>query len=426
MRASFDWAHAAALDQADPLSRFRGEFHLPQHEGEDCIYLTGNSLGLQPRAAAAAVATELEDWARYGVEGHFQARHPWVSYHERFAEGLCHLTGGKPKEVVAMNALTVNLHLLLVSFYRPVGKRRKILCEARAFPSDRYALVSQIRFHHHDPDTDLIELAPRPGEHTLRTEDIEGAIREAGDSLALVMMGGVHYFTGERLDMARIAAAARAVGADCGFDLAHAIGNIPLQLHDWDVDFACWCSYKYLNSGPGAVSGIFVHERHHRRTDLPRLEGWWGHRADRRFKMEPDFVSMGTAESWQLSNAPVFNMAIHKVALDLFLEAGMPALRERGDRLTAYLEAAIEDAATTTGAHLEIITPRSPERRGSQLSMVAHGFGRSLFDALSARGVIADWREPNAIRMAPVPLYNSFADIARFHHVLISCIDSVR
>lgn len=422
----FDRDSAWALDQADPLSRFRDAFHLPQHGGEDCIYLTGNSLGLMPRAAAAAVQTELEDWARWGVEGHFEARHPWVSYHERFTEGLCHLAGAQPEEVVAMNALTVNLHLLLVSFYRPAGVRRKILCEARAFPSDRYALASQICFHQGDPERDLIELAPRPGEHTLRTEDIERAIAEAGDSLALVMMGGVHYFTGERLDMARITAAAHAAGAECGFDLAHAMGNVPLALHDWGVDFACWCSYKYLNSGPGAVSGIFVHARHHARTDLPRFEGWWGHRADRRFLMEPDFVSMGTAEAWQLSNAPVFNMAIHKVSLDLFLEAGLPALRERGDRLTAYLEAAIDDAARVTGAHLEIITPRQPERRGSQLSMVAHGFGRTLFDALTARGVVADWREPNAIRMAPVPLYNSFSDIARFHNLLISCIESVR
>lgn len=419
---TFDRQAAQAADAADPLSRYRADFHIPQHGGDDCIYFTGNSLGLQPRAAAAALQTELDDWARHGVEGHFEALHPWVSYHERFTEGLCHLTGATPREVVAMNALTVNLHLLMVSFYRPQGARRKILCEAKAFPSDQYALASQIRFHHLNPATDLIEVAPRAGEHFLRTEDILAAIAEAGDALAMVMMGGVNYYSGARLDMPAITAAAHAAGATCGFDLAHAVGNVPLSLHDWDVDFACWCSYKYLNSGPGAVSGIFVHERHVDRDDLPRFEGWWGHNAERRFLMEETFDPMRSAEAWQMSNAPVLNMAVHKVALDMFVDAGLPALRERGDRLTAYLERAIEDVAAATGSALEIITPSAPSARGSQLSVVAHGFGRPLFDTLTAAGVIADWREPNVIRMAPVPLYNSFEDIARFHAILLDAV----
>ena len=422
MTPDFSLDAARALDAADPLSRFRAQFHIPQHEGADCIYLTGNSLGLQPKAAAAALQTELDSWAEHGVEGHFRGAHPWAEYHERFARGLAHLTGAQEQEVVAMNALTTNLHLLLVSFYRPVAGRRKILAEAKAFPSDRYALVSQIRFHQGNPATDLIEIAPRPGEHTLRTADILEAIREAGDELALVMIGGVNYYTGQRMDMAAITAQAHAVGALCGFDLAHAMGNVPMSLHDWGVDFACWCSYKYLNSGPGAVSGIYVHERHLGLADLPRFEGWWGHDKERRFLMEPDFQPIPTAEAWQLSNAPVLNMAVHGVALEQFLEAGIGPLRERGDRLTAYLEAAIHDVAQATGSHLEIITPADPAERGSQISLFAHGFGKQLFDDLTAAGVVADWREPNVIRMAPVPMYNSFEDLARFHAILQHCI----
>lgn len=424
MNTDFSIDTARALDAADPLSRFRAAYHIPQHEGADCIYLTGNSLGLQPKAAEDALKIELDSWREHGVEGHFRGAHPWADYHERFARGLAHLTGAKEREVVAMNALTTNLHLLLVSFYRPDGKRRKILAEAKAFPSDRYALVSQIRFHGGNVDSDLIEVAPRPGEHTLRTSDIEEAIAQAGDELALVMIGGVNYYTGQRMDMRAIAAAAHRVGAFCGFDLAHAMGNVPMSLHDWGVDFACWCSYKYLNSGPGAVSGIFVHERHLGLADIPRFEGWWGHDKSRRFLMEPDFHPIDTAEAWQLSNAPVFNMAIHFVALDHFLQAGIETLRERGDRLTAYLEAAIHDVAEKTGARLEIITPRDPVQRGCQISLFAHGFGKQLFDALTAAGVVADWREPNVIRMAPVPMYNSFEDLARFHAILQHAIQN--
>ena len=414
---------ARRLDQADPLSAFRARFHIPQHDGEDAMYFTGNSLGLQPKRATEALQVELEDWATHGVEGHFQGRNPWVNYHERFTSGLCHLTGAKPHEVVAMNGLTVNLHLLLVSFYRPSGRRKKLMCEAKAFPSDRYALCSQIRMHGGDPAEDLIEVAPREGEHLIRKEDWLAAIAQAGDELATVMVGGVNYYTGQWHNLKAITQAAHAVGATCGFDLAHAMGNVPLQLHNWNVDFACWCSYKYVNSGPGAVSGVFVHERHVRDEDghgslMPRLEGWWGHDAASRFNMDPEFIPMPTAEAWQLSNAPVLNMAVHKVALDLFEEAGMSVLRERSLRLTAYLEQVVQCVAQRTGTDLEILTPNDPAQRGCQLSIVAHGHGRSLFDHLMAHGVVVDWREPAVIRMAPVPLYNSFEDIARFSQVL--------
>lgn len=424
MNTDFSIDTARDLDAADPLSRFRAAYHIPQHNQSDCIYLTGNSLGLQPKAASDALKIELDSWREHGVEGHFRGAHPWADYHERFARGLAHLTGAKENEVVAMNALTTNLHLLLVSFYRPDVKRRKIIAEAKAFPSDRYALASQIRFHGGNVDSDLIEIAPRSGEHTLRTSDILEAITQAGDELALVMIGGVNYYTGQRMDMRVISEAAHGVGALCGFDLAHAIGNVPMSLHDWGVDFACWCSYKYLNSGPGAVSGVFVHERHLGLTDIPRFEGWWGHDKSRRFLMEPDFHPIDTAEAWQLSNAPVFNMAIHFVALDHFLQAGIENLRERGDRLTAYLEAAIHEVAKTTGAQLEIITPSDPAHRGCQISLLAHGFGKRLFDQLTAAGVVADWREPNVIRMAPVPMYNSFEDLARFHAILHHAIQN--
>lgn len=414
----FDLDRARSLDATDALPTLRAEFHIPQHNGEDTMYFTGNSLGLQPKAAAEALQTELDDWAEHGVEGHFRARHPWVSYHERFTEGLAQLVGAQPDEVVAMNALTVNLHLLLVSFYRPEGKRTKIVCEAKAFPSDQYALASQVRFHGGNPETDIIEIAPRPGSSVIEEADIEAVLADAGDEIALVMMGGVQYFTGQWLDMERITRAAHAAGAVCGFDLAHAVGNVPLQLHDWNVDFACWCTYKYLNSGPGAVAGAFVHNRHVQSDALPRFEGWWGHNAQRRFLMESEFDSMGTAEAWQMSNAPVFNMAIHAASLEQFSTAGMDALRSKSLRLTAYLEDGIRAVARHNDARLEVITPTDPSRRGCQLSLVAHGFGKELFQALTEAGVVADWREPNVIRMAPVPMYNTFEDIARFVHVL--------
>ncbi|MEZ4740347.1 MAG: kynureninase [Flavobacteriales bacterium] len=408
---------AKAQDASDPLRSFRERFHFPQHDGRPVVYFTGNSLGLQPKGVAAILQQEMDDWARYGVEGHFQAKNPWVSYHEIFSESLSRIVGAKPTEVVAMNGLTANLHLLMVSFYRPKGKRVKILCEERPFPSDTYAMASQIAFHGHDPEHDLVEMKPRTGEHTLRTEDITKRIAEIGDELALVLFGGVNFYTGQAFDMKAITQAGHAVGAVVGFDLAHAAGNLKLHLHDWNVDFACWCSYKYMNSGPGGVAGIFVHERHHG-AGLPMFAGWWGHDKKERFRMERTFKPMHSAEAWQLSNAPVFAMAPHRAALDLFDEAGMDHLVAKSAVLTAYLEFIIDDVAARIGTKLEILTPRDPAQRGCQLSVVLHGKGRQLFDGLTARGVVADWREPNVIRMAPVPLYNSFEDVYRFGAIL--------
>jgi kynureninase len=416
-----DHDHARQLDAGDPLRLFREEFHFPKHKGRPVIYFTGNSLGLQPKAAASAIQQELDDWARHGVEGHFRAKHPWYSYHEELTESTARLVGALPEEVVVMNQLTSNLHFLMVSFFRPAGKRRKILCEQRPFPSDTYAFASQIAFHGGDPEVDLQEMQPRPGEHTLRTEDIVARIEELGQELALVCFGGVNFYTGQAFDMKAITAAAHEVGALAGFDLAHAAGNLYMQLHEWNVDFACWCSYKYLNSGPGSVAGAFVHQRH-LGTDLPRFAGWWGHDKKQRFKMDRVFKPMPTAEAWQVSNAPVFSMAVHRVALEQFDRAGIAELRKKSELLTAYLEFIIDEVARGTGEQLEIITPRDPAQRGCQLSVVAHGHGRRLFDGLTSRGVVADWREPNVIRMAPVPLYNTFEDVYRFGQILKECL----
>lgn len=417
--------YARSRDAHDPLRDLREEFHFPVIEGKRVLYFTGNSLGLQPKSARIALETELDDWAQWGVEGHFHARNPWYSYHERFAADAAHIVGALPSEVVMMNALTVNLHLLMVSFFRPdrATGRTKLLCEAKAFPSDQYAIESQLRFHGLDPAEHLIEVAPREGEHLIRHEDVLQAITDAGDQLALVMIGGVNYYSGQVFDMAEITRAAHAVGALAGFDLAHAAGNIPLQLHDWDVDFACWCTYKYLNSGPGAVAGAFVHERHGNNPELPRFAGWWGHDKDERFQMKPGFKPMLGAEGWQMSNAPVFNMAIHRASLDLFKAAGFQAMREKSIALTAYLEFILNGVSREViGARFEVITPANPAQRGCQLSVLAHGKGKPLFDALTSKGVIVDWREPNVIRMAPVPLYNSFEDIYQFGVLLRECL----
>ena len=410
-------AYAQVQDAKDPLRAFRSEFHFPQHQGKNVLYFTGNSLGLQPKAAADALKQELDDWARYGVEGHFQAKHPWYSYHEELTPSLARLVGAMPEEVVAMNQLTSNLHFLMVSFYRPSGKRRKVLTETRPFPSDTYAFASQIAFHGGDPDTDLVEVQPRPGEHTLRTEDIVAKIDELGDELALVCFGGVNFYTGQAFDMSAITRAAHAVDAVAGFDLAHAAGNLHLKLHDWNVDFACWCSYKYINSGPGSVAGVFVHQRHLGKQ-LPLFAGWWGHDKSERFKMDRTFKPMPTAEAWQVSNAPVFSMAVHRVALEQFDRAGIANLRAKSEQLTAYLAFIVAEVAKATGTNLEVITPNDPAQRGCQLSILAHGHGKALFNKLTERGVIADWREPNVIRVAPVPMYNSFEDVHRFGEIL--------
>ncbi len=416
-----DAAFAQALDAADPLRAFRDEFLFPQHNGRPVVYFTGNSLGLQPKAAAGALKQELDDWARFGVEGHFHAMHPWLSYHEELTASAARLVGAKNEEVVVMNQLTSNLHFLMVSFYRPSGKRRKILTETRPFPSDTYAFASQITFHGGDPEKDLVEVQPRTGEHTLRTVDILAKIDELGDELELVCFGGVNFYTGQAFDMAAITKAAHAVGAIAGFDLAHAAGNLELKLHDWNADFACWCSYKYLNSGPGSVAGAFVHERH-LGVGLPLFAGWWGHDKKERFKMERTFKPMPTAEAWQVSNAPVFSMALHRVALEQFDRAGISNLRAKSEVLTGYLAFIIAEVAKETGTRLEVITPNDPAQRGCQLSILAHGHGKGLFDELTRLGVVADWREPNVIRVAPVPMYNSFEDVWRFGQILKECL----
>lgn len=425
----YDLASARKWDDEDPLRGFREQFRIPRVNNTEVIYFTGNSLGLQPMDAEAAINQELEDWARYGVEGHFHARHPWYSYHERLADGAASVVGARREEVVMMNQLTSNLHFLLVSFYRPQGKRVKILTEHKPFPSDTYALASHVRFHGLDPGEHLVQMQPREGEHVLREEDILAKIGEMGEELALVLFGGVQYFTGQFFPLEAIAAKAHEAGAVAGFDLAHAAGNVPLQLHDWQVDFACWCTYKYLNSGPGSVGGAFVHQRHLGK-DLPLFAGWWGHDKATRFQMGDEFKPMPTAEAWQVSNAPVLNMAIHHLALSQFVHARMDRLRAKSLQLTAYAEAVVGSVAAAHGADLEIITPADPAQRGCQLSIMAHGKGRALFDRLSEEYVSVDWREAGAadgrkggvIRMAPVPLYNSFEDVFRFGKALETCL----
>lgn len=410
-------AFAQEQDQIDTLSHFRTRFLFPQHEGKDVIYMCGNSLGLQPQSVSYLMQQELKDWAKYGVEGHFNAQIPWFSYHHAFSERLARIVGANKDEVVAANTLTVNLHLLMVSFYRPKGKRYKIMMEAGAFPSDQYAVETQVRMYGYDPADAIIEIAPKEGKHIIEEADILQAIADAGDSLALVMFGGVNYYTGQYFDMKAITDAAHKVGAYAGYDLAHAVGNIPLQLHDWDVDFACWCSYKYLNSGPGGVGGIFVHEKHYSNPEVFRLAGWWGNDEKDRFKMKKGFIPQNNAGSWQMSNAPVFNMVAHNAALDIHDKAGMKALREKSEQLTGYMEFLLKQI---THLSFEIITPSEPTRRGCQLSMLFKERGREVFDALTKHGVIADWREPNVIRIAPVPLYNSFEDAYRFYEVLMN------
>ena len=412
------------MDNQDSLKRFRDKFHFPSFHENGVVYFTGNSLGLQPKSTGEFIQKELDAWAKYGVEGHFLAEKPWFEYHEFLTEKASKVVGAKPEEVVVMHSLTTNLHLLMVSFFKPEGKRRKIICEAKAFPSDAYALESQIKFHGLNLEEDLIEITPRDGEHLINEDDILSAIAEAGDALALVMIGGVNYYTGQLFDRKKITEAGHAVGAVVGFDLAHAAGNINLELHDWGVDFAAWCGYKYLNSSPGGVSGIFVHERHANRPELPRFAGWWGYDKETRFLMEPGFKPMYGAEGWQLSNAPVLGMAAHLASLDIFEEAGMERIGEKRDALTAFLEFVIEDISKKNAdrCEFEIITPRDKSKRGAQLSILVHGQGRELFDELTRQGVIADWREPNVIRIAPAPLYNSFEDCFRFGEYLQNAI----
>ncbi len=417
-------AFAKEMDAKDPLKDFRDLFHMPNFHEKTVRYFTGNSLGLQPKSTKDFIQEELDAWAKYGVEGHFLAKKPWFAYHENLTEMLANVVGALPIEVVVTHSLTTNLHLLMVSFYQPKGKRTKILCEAKAFPSDQYALESQVRFHGLDLEEHLIEIAPRAGEQLIREEDILAKIEELGDELALVMIGGVNYYTGQLFDMQAITEAGHRVGALVGFDLAHAAGNINLKLHDWGMDFAAWCSYKYLNSSPGGVSGMFVHERHANRPELVRFAGWWGHDKATRFLMEPGFQPMPGAEGWQLSNAPVLGMAAHLASLTIFEKAGMDRIGAKRDLMTGYLEYVIDDISEKNKDRctFELITPRDPKKRGAQLSIMAKGQGKALFDALSDLGVVADWREPNVIRVAPAPLYNSFEDCYWFGQLLAEAI----
>jgi kynureninase len=411
-------AQAHDLDAADPLRDFRDRFHIPRHDGAEMAYFCGNSLGLQPKGARAYVDEVMDKWARDAVEGHFLEPAPWMPYHELVRDGLAQVVGAQPSEVVAMNSLTANLHLMMVSFFRPDAQRNVILMEAGAFPSDRHAMASQLHVHGLSVDTHLVEVEPDRDDGTFSMAAIERAIAEHRDRLALVLWPGVQYRTGQAFDLKEIARLGHAAGAIVGFDLAHAVGNLPLRLHDSGADFAVWCHYKYMNSGPGAVAGCFVHERH-ARTDRPRFAGWWGHDQATRFRMGPEFVPTHGADGWQLSNPPILGLAPLRASLDLFAQAGMPALRAKSERLTGYLESLIR----THLCHvLQIVTPASPAERGCQLSlrviggrgMTGRSAGRALFEFLASRGVLGDWREPDVIRISPAPLYNTHADVMRF------------
>ncbi len=414
-----DREHAFALDAADPLRGWREKFALPRDaDGTTLVYLCGHSLGAQPRLAERYVAEAMEDWRTLGVDGHFTGRRPWMPYHERAAPALGRLVGASPQEVVAMNTLTVNLHLMLASFYRPQGERTALVIERGAFPSDHHAAESQVRFHGLDPARDLIELAPREGEALLRTGDIVEAIEREGARIATIMLPGVQYLTGQKLDLAAITRAGHAQGCLVGFDLAHSIGNVEVALHDSGADFAVWCHYKYVNAGPGAVGGAYVHERHARAASLPRFAGWWGHDKATRFLMGPEFQAIEGAEGWQLSNPPILAMAPLMASLEHFDEVGMPTLRRKSVDLTGYLESLVQ---ARLAREVEIATPADPEERGAALSFrlrASRDRARAVFDGLRQRGIVPDWREPDVIRAAPVPFYNSFEDAWRFADAL--------
>jgi kynureninase len=418
-------ADAQKWDAEDPLAPYRQHFHLPQTKaGVPYLYLCGHSLGLQPKSVAAYVEQDLRDWATLGVEGHFMAQTPWLSYHETLTAQTARLVGALPLEVVVMNALTVNLHLMFVSFYRPTPQRYKILVEADTFPSDRYAVEAHLKWHGYDPQDALIALPPREGEAVVRTEDIEAVLAREGDAIALVWLGGVNYYTGQAFDMARITQAGHAQGCVVGFDLAHAAGNLVLHLHDWDVDCAVWCSYKYLNAGPGSVAGCFVHERHARRPDLPRFAGWWGHNKTTRFEMPPDFDPIPGAEGWQLSNPPILQLAALRASMDLFDQVGMDRLRAKSERLTGYLEALLDHHALNG---ISLVTPRDPQQRGAQLSLRIAQHGKILHERLTQANVLCDWREPDVIRVAPAPLYNTFMEVYSFvNHLVAAHTDIIR
>ncbi|MEX2568913.1 MAG: kynureninase [Cyclobacteriaceae bacterium] len=408
---------ADEMDDKDPLKDFRDKFYIPEKNGQPVLYFCGNSLGLQPKTVAVGISRDLKKWAENGVDGHFEGAVPWVDARKPSKPLLAELLGALPEEVVAMNSLSVNLHLLLVSFYRPKGKKFKILTEAGAFPSDQYILESQVKYHGFLPDEAILEMVPQPGEHLLRTADMLEKIRNHKDELALVMMSGVQYYTGQFFDLEAISREASMHGIKVGFDLAHAIGNVPLSLHEWGVDFATWCSYKYLNSGPGNVSGIFVHQKHAENFALPRFAGWWGHREEERFLMEKGFKPMPGADGWLLSNDNVLGLAAHQASLEIFAEAGMGNLRKKSELLTGYLEFIIRTIGGESG-QFEIITPSKSESRGNQVSLFIHRGGKAVFDEWAKEGVVGDWRNPNVIRLAPVPLYNSFREVFEFGQIM--------
>lgn len=423
-------AFAKELDKADPLKHFRERFLIPRHAGKDCIYFTGNSLGLQPKNTLTEIQDVLNNWAMLAVEGHFKGKTPWMHYHDLLTMPLSKIVGCLQDEVVVMNSLTVNLHLMMISFYRPSKRRYKIICEAKAFPSDQYAFESQVCFHNFNPHEAIIEVKPRKGEYTLRTEDIISAIEQHASEMALVLFSGINYYTGQFFNIKAITEAAHKAGAYAGFDLAHAVGNVELKLHEWNVDFACWCTYKYLNSGPGAVSGAFIHEKFATDKNFPRFAGWWGNDKEERFKMAKEFNAIATAEGWQLSTPPAILLAAHKASLDIFEEAGIENLHAKRKMLTAYLHFILNNINQRQNIQqknnkeiIEVITPVNEEECGCQVSMLMHRSGKEIFEALSETGVFADWREPNVIRVAPVPLYNSFQDIWQFGSIVERILD---
>ncbi|WP_316784405.1 kynureninase [Pedobacter frigiditerrae] len=419
---------AQALDQQDVLREMRNEFLFPQQNGNPFIYLCGNSLGLQPKAAREVLEVQLNNWQNLAVEGWFDGDSPWMFYHKELKKLMAPIVGAKPSEVCPMNTLTVNLHLLMVSFYQPKAKKYKIIMEAGAFPSDQYAIESQVRFHGFDPADAIIEVKPRDGEYILRTEDIISAIEDNADELALVLFGGVNYFTGQWFDMSAITKAGHKIGAIVGFDLAHAAGNVPLQLHDWDIDFACWCSYKYQNAGPGGISGIFVHEKHFTDITLNRFAGWWGYKEEQRFKMEKGFIPELGADGWQVSCTQVMPMALYHASLQLFEKAGfIDTLRTKSKTLTSYLFYIINEVNSKLGEEqFKIITPSKEEDRGAQVSIIAKEDGKKIFDQLVAHHVLGDWREPNVIRLSPVPLYNSFEDVFKTGELLLTISQNLK
>lgn len=409
------WAFAEEQDQKDTLKNYRNQFYFPQRNGKDAIYFCGNSLGLQAKNIQPAIMQELEDWQQCAVEGYWGARNPWLYYQQYCSRPMMEIVGASQEELTVMNTLTVNLHLMMMTFYKPTKEKFKILMEAGAFPSDQYAVETQVKLHGLDPATAIIEVAPREGEFLIREEDIFQIIDQESSSLALILLGGINYYTGQLFNMQSITEAAHRAGAVVGFDLAHVVGNVPVKLHDWEVDFAVWCSYKYLNGGPGAVGGAFIHERHARDRNRPRLGGWWGNEETIRFKMEKGFEPKDRAEGWQISTAQVFNMVALKASLELFESAGMAALREKSIRLTDYLEFLLKHIENIK---FEIITPKNCKERGAQLSLLFHDRGKEIQQKMTEAGIIVDWREPGVIRISPAPLYNSYGDVFHFYEII--------